>query len=80
MDGFERFRASGFRSKSASEIFDKIEPCIGAAVKSRENGVKMRWDLTGFVQPQLTTCPVDKLQILIQRHEETTAISESTRG
>ena len=58
--------AAGFCAKAATEVFDEIQPCFGAAVESREDGIEMLWNLTRFVQTQLTARPVDQLQVLIK--------------
>ena len=37
----------------------------------------MWWDLAGFVQPHLAAGPVDQLQVLIERQEQTAAVGKS---
>lgn len=69
-----------FGNESTTEISDKVKPCFEAAVEPRQDGTKVRRDLARFVQPQLTTGPVDQLQVLVKRHKQTAAICQSPIG
>lgn len=63
-DGSQGFGATSFGAETTTEVMHEVQPGIGAAVETIEDGFEMWWDLAGFISPSLAAGPVEQLEVL----------------
>ena len=76
-EGLPRLGQTGLTAEAFAEVPDEIDPRLGTAVQTLKNRSTLGRNHADFVFPNLTTCPVEQLQILIQSHRQAAFVAGS---
>ncbi len=66
--------------KTAAKVGDRLEPRLGRNLEPIENRLQGLWDYTMGPCSQMTTRPVQQLQVAVQGHRQKAAVAGSTRA
>ena len=78
--GLHGLRTTNARTEPFPEIQHAVNPQFRRDPKTLEQWFQIRWHRASFAAADLSTCPVQQLQIITKPQRQTTLVRRSTNG